>query len=195
MLKDEQDRLFGALRGKEEVRASKIRWLKGFEQFKTKNLACIEAGITRNQLNSYIKDDQVFRDAVLDVKEDQNDAIQAEVIDRALNGIKKPVIFKGEITDWWYDKEASNRILELAAKGVMPTIYKDRLFDSADSKSLIIELTHQLQRLGIKNSIQLEQVIDAEVNVSESLTTPLLVEGEKAPDDTGTPDIEGAPNP
>jgi hypothetical protein len=77
----------------------------------------------------------------------------------------------------------------------MPTIYKDRLFDSADSKSLIIELTHQLQRLGIKNSIQLEQVIDAEVNVSESLTTPLLVEGEKAPDDTGTPDIEGAPNP
>lgn len=53
------------------------------------------------------------------------DKVIAEVRDRGFNGVKKPVLFKGRLVGTV--REKSDRMLELAARGFAPELFKERV--------------------------------------------------------------------
>ena len=81
------------------------------------------AGIAQSQHTKWLREDRFYREAIRMYEEDMGDLINFEVYDAALNGIRKPVIYQGTITDWY--REKSPQLLWRVAQAIGRQEFRD----------------------------------------------------------------------
>lgn len=70
----------------------------------------------------HYKEDEEFRAQWDSKKKSVTDALESAAFERALKGTKKPVIYKGEITEWY--REYSDTLLMFLLRAHLPDVYK-----------------------------------------------------------------------
>lgn len=90
--------------------------------------ACKELGVWPNGVYIQMKRDPDFKERVDEAKEANRlmkaDAAEGELYRRGVVGVRKPVIYQGQITDHY--TEHSDRCLEVFLRGAIPSRYKDK---------------------------------------------------------------------
>lgn len=86
--------------------------------------ACRSAGIGRTMAYAWRADDPDFAAEWAIAEQKAFDRLEKEAWRRGVDGVDKPVVHKGEITDTY--KEYSDRMLELLLKAHRPEKFKDR---------------------------------------------------------------------
>lgn len=87
--------------------------------------ACRAAGIGRSTAYQWREAEPDFAARWKEAEEEAADRLEAEAWRRAVDGIDKPIVYQGEITD--SHKEYSDRMLEILLKGHRPEKYVDRI--------------------------------------------------------------------
>lgn len=82
------------------------------------------AGIGRRTAYEWREKDRAFADDWEDAEEEAADKLEREAWRRAVDGVDKPVIHQGVITDTY--KEYSDKMLEILLKGHRPEKFADR---------------------------------------------------------------------
>ena len=86
------------------------------------------------------------------------DAIEAEMRRRAIEGVQKPVFYKGEVCG--YITEYSDTLLAMLANGYMPEKYKQKARVEADAEVAAREVTRDgLRRLTHEELVQYEALL------------------------------------
>ena len=80
------------------------------------------AGIHRNNHRLWLKEDAEYAEAFKESHQEACDNIEAEMRRRAIEGVQKPVFYKGEVCG--YITEYSDTMLAMLANGFMPEKYK-----------------------------------------------------------------------
>jgi hypothetical protein len=107
------------------VKAKKEKFLEVLRATCNVSESAIAARIRRRLAYQWRDKDEEFRAAWDDAEQEATDALEREAWRRAVEGVDKPVTFKGEITDTY--KEYSDRLLEMLLRGHRPHKYKDRV--------------------------------------------------------------------
>lgn len=91
--------------------------------------ACISAGIDRSTFYAW-KVDAEFAKAFEVAEQQAGDALEAEAARRAKEGVRRPVLYKGEIVvidgEPLYEHEYSDTLLIFLLKGIKPEKYRER---------------------------------------------------------------------
>lgn len=85
--------------------------------------ACHAANISWKSHYLWLKDDEDYKAAFEEAKEMAGDFLEDEAIRRAVEGVQKPVFYKGEHVD--NVTEYSDTLLIVAMKGAKPDKYKE----------------------------------------------------------------------
>lgn len=147
--------------------------------------AAREAGFENTEyINTLRRTDKEFSDAYASVLESRKDLIEDAIIERAVHGVEKPVMFQGRQVDDrltgkpMYEKTFSDGLLTLVAKAEMPEKYGEKakvehhhtgkvgvavlpmVLESADEWEKQSQMLHQKQDLA--RIERKETVIDAQ---------------------------------
>jgi hypothetical protein len=82
------------------------------------------AGIHRNNHRLWLKEDAEYAEAFKESHQEACDNIEAEMRRRAIEGVQKPVFYKGEVCG--YITEYSDTMLAMLANGYLPEKYKQK---------------------------------------------------------------------
>lgn len=82
------------------------------------------AGVSRKTYYKWLKEDESFGDNCKMAKELANDFMEREARRRAIEGFDRPVIYKGEVTEYY--KDYSDSLLSMLMRGNKPEKYKER---------------------------------------------------------------------
>ena len=109
------------------------------------------ANISRTAAYEWKEADPKFSAAWIEAEEIAADKLEREAWRRAVEGVDKPVIHLGVITDTF--KEYSDRMLEILLKGHRPNKFKDRVQNEhtgKDGASLADEMISASERVAAK---------------------------------------------
>lgn len=87
--------------------------------------ACRAAGVGRTTVYQWRDAEPEFAAAWKAAEEEAADRLEAEAWRRGVEGVDRPIVYQGEITDTF--KEYSDRMLEILLKGHRPDKYVDRI--------------------------------------------------------------------
>jgi hypothetical protein len=87
--------------------------------------AALAAGVGRSAVYQWRQVDPSFRAAWDEAEADAVDRLEGEAWRRAVEGVDRAIIFKGQITGT--TKEYSDRLIEMLLKGHRPERFKDRV--------------------------------------------------------------------
>lgn len=90
------------------------------------------AKISRNTAYEHRKADPVFAEAWDEAEQEAADKLEREAWRRGVEGVDKPIVYQGAITDT--HKEYSDRMLELLLKAHRPEKFKDRVAQELTGK-------------------------------------------------------------
>lgn len=82
------------------------------------------AGVARTQHYAWLKESKVYAGAFELVREQASQALEDEAVRRAVDGVEKPVFYRGEVCG--HVVEYSDPLLALLLKANFPDRYKDR---------------------------------------------------------------------
>lgn len=88
-------------------------------------VACQRLGIATESFYRYKKEDADFAQAVAETMEEVGDMLEAVALDRAVNGVDKPVYYKGEVVG--HVTEYSDGLLEKLLKAAKPEKYRENV--------------------------------------------------------------------
>ena len=116
------------------------------------------AGVRRRRVYEWREKDEEFRAAWEEAEQEAADKLEREAWRRGVEGVDKPVTFRGKITTTY--KEYSDRMLELLLKGHRGHKYRDRISAEhsgpgggpiqTESVSAYDVITHELARLAAR---------------------------------------------
>ena len=116
------------------------------------------AGIHRNNHRHWLKEDRDYVEAFQEAHQEACDNIEAEMRRRAIEGVQKPVFYKGEVCG--YITEYSDTLLAMLANGYMPEKYKQKTRVEADAEVAAREVTRDgLRRLTHEELVQYEALL------------------------------------
>lgn len=103
----------------------KMAFLREYERVGIVGLAAERIGRKRRTIYDWARDDATFRELMLDAKEEATDRLVAEASRRAVDGVHKPILYRGEsVTDRQgnplHETEYSDRLLELLLRANRP---------------------------------------------------------------------------
>lgn len=115
------------MRGRRTPRPDRARetFLKVLAETCNVTEAARAAGIGRRTAYEWRQADQVFAADWAEAEEEAGDKLEREAWRRAVEGIDKPIVHKGEITDTY--KEYSDRLLEILLKAHRGDKFVDRM--------------------------------------------------------------------
>ena len=90
------------------------------------------ARISRNTVYTHRHADPVFAEAWDDAEEEATDALEYEARRRAVHGVERPVVYKGEVVATI--PEYSDRLMELLLKAHRPEKFKERVANELTGK-------------------------------------------------------------
>jgi len=99
-------------------------FLSAYAQLGIVTKAAQIAGIHRNNHGLWLKEDAEYAEAFKESHQEACDNIEAEMRRRAIEGVQKPVFYKGEVCG--YITEYSDTMLAMLANGFMPEKYKQK---------------------------------------------------------------------
>ena len=116
------------------------------------------AGIHRNNHRHWLKEDREYAEAFQGAHEEACDNIEAEMRRRAIEGVQKPVFYKGEVCG--YITEYSDTLLAMLANGYMPEKYKQKARVEVEAEVEAREVTRDgLRRLTHEELVQYEALL------------------------------------
>lgn len=119
MAQTNKPRLYESLQGKKRV------FLVAFSETASIQRAAELAGVTRAAHYEWLNHDtdEVYKQAFLEAKELATQALESEMIRRAIEGNDRPVFHKGKLIARY--KEYSDTLLIFALKAQRPNVYRD----------------------------------------------------------------------
>lgn len=127
-----------------EADALKTRFLEQYRELGSVERACKATGISRARHNRWLELDIEYAIAFEDAIQDAADAMEREADRRAIQGVEKPVFYKGQVCG--SITEYSDTLLIFRLKALRPDMYRERLsheFTSVPTE----ELAERAQRL------------------------------------------------
>lgn len=108
--------------------AAQEKFLREYSENASVRAGCEAAGVKRSTVDDWLKKDPNFAARFTEAKEDYNDRLREAIVHRAVEGVpkRKVVVYKGEVTDEWWENEYSDGLLTLEAKARMPEYRNDR---------------------------------------------------------------------
>jgi len=84
----------------------------------------VAADISRDTYKKWRREDEAFDAGCEEAKQMADDLLEREAVRRGMNGFDRPVIYQGEITDYYTDY--SDSLLQTLLKGNRPSKFKER---------------------------------------------------------------------
>lgn len=128
------------------------------------------AGINPSTHRRWLDTDAWYRERFLEADEAFGDKLKAEIERRALEGVDKPVIYKGVITDTY--KEFSDNLLMFYTKAKLPE-FKDKVEVSGkdggpiQTTSPLDALLSRIETIAERDPIDITPVADAAIDVKK----------------------------
>lgn len=126
--------------------------------------ACRESGIPYSQYRKWLKEDSEFVSQFEAMVEEFTDLAEAELFNRAVHGVDKPIIYQGEITGTF--KEKSDALLALYVRGRRRGVYgRDIQVTGEGGGPIQHEVTLRLQEGRKRIAEQRKKLLEAQTIV------------------------------
>ncbi len=99
-------------------------YLAALREGATHKRAAKDSGVSYSTWNRYRKSNPWFEEFIEEAIEEGSDELEEEATRRAVKGIDKPIVYKGEITG--YTKEYSDTLLIFLLKARRPEKFRER---------------------------------------------------------------------
>ncbi len=109
------------MRGQTTSMEKREAFLKAFSQCGSATQACIEAGISRRTCYEWRQTDAAFAEAWADMVEEAHDRLEDEAMRRAVEGVERPVFYKGTLIG--HTRTYSDSLLKALLQRRRPEVY------------------------------------------------------------------------
>ena len=145
-------------KGSKRPSANQAAFLAAYSKTGVVTLAAEIAGVPRRNHSYWLHNDKDYPAHFAEAHDMACDAIEAEMRRRAIEGVQKPVFYKGEVCG--YITEYSDTLLAMLANGYMPEKYKQKARVEADAEVAAREVTRDgLRRLTHEELVQYEALL------------------------------------
>jgi hypothetical protein len=182
MARTQAVRVQGQRLTKAERKAAQDLFLQAFRLMGNVRAACQQAKVSRQTFYEWCESDTEFAQRYKDAEEDAMEYLEAEAFRRAVTGIEKPVISRGEVV---YDKddkmvmtkEYSDPLLALLLKARNPQKYRERP-PSVEVNTQVTVTEHKERLLDKLRALPEPTLVDADVRPEPAQDTTLPGETE-----------------
>ncbi len=151
--------------GRPRERILKTRFILAYSKTGLMISGCRASRVSMFRAYRWLKEDTGFGQGISIFHHVAADTVELELHDRAVNGVERPIIYKGEVTGCVRDKTFSSDLLQFQLEGMRPGKFKQRFGSGevAEQKEMMVS---QLKRLGVTQ----EQTVDAQVRVLPNIS-------------------------